>query len=105
MPHPRVPTRHQHRLPGYPNEVQGCRNEAPRSPQSVQKTLTVLHVIKTEAQNATMVPKITQSAKATPQGLAKCHKIWETSEGGKPKVQLGAVGRRPRQQGSDASSS
>jgi len=29
----------------------------------------------------------------------------ETSEGGKPKVQLGAVGRRPRQQGSDASSS
>ena len=32
-----VPTRHQHGPQGYPNGAQGCRNEAPRSPQSAQK--------------------------------------------------------------------
>jgi hypothetical protein len=48
-----VPTRHQHGPQGYPNGAQGCRNEAPRSPQSAQKPPNY----KMEAQGATMEPK------------------------------------------------
>ena len=57
-----VPTRHQHGPQGYPNGAQGCRNEAPRSPQTLGPKCSKASqlypmCVKTETQGATMEPK------------------------------------------------
>ena len=70
-----VPTRHQHGPQGYPNGAPGCRNEAPRSPQSAQKPPNYTPCFsKWKPKVPQWSQQNTQSAKETPQGLAKCHK-------------------------------
>ena len=70
-----VPARHQHGPQGYPNGVQGCRNEVPRSPQSAAKPPNYTPCAsKLKPRVPQWSQKATQSAKETPQGPAKCYK-------------------------------
>ena len=58
-----------------PKGTQGCRNEAPRSPQSAQKPPNYTPCVsKWKPKVPQWNQKATQSAKEIPQGLAKCHK-------------------------------
>ena len=59
-----MPTRHQHGPQGYPNRAPGCRHEAPRSPQSAQKTFNYTACVsKWKPKVPQWSPKATQSTK------------------------------------------
>ena len=72
-PHPKVPTRHQHGPQGYPDGAQGCRNEAPRSPQSPKSLPTMPHV----CQNGS--PRCHNGAPRPPKVPTRVHKALQSA--------------------------